>query len=54
MTSLSTVSLAVERTLTDAAKAAPDIGVSELMFYLLVRTAADNRIEQLKETDGCS
>lgn len=51
MTVLSTVSLAVERKLADAAATAPDIGISELMFWLMVRNEADNHIQHMKETD---
>ena len=51
MTALSTVSLAVERKLVDAAATAPDIGISELMFWMMVRIQAENYIQHIKETD---
>ena len=52
MTALSTVSAAVENRLADIAATAPDIGVSQHMFWLIVRNAADNHIQQFKETDA--
>lgn len=52
MTAISTVNAAVENRLADIAATAPDIGVSELMFWLVVRNAADNHIQQFKETDA--
>lgn len=51
MTVLSTVSTEVENRLADIAAMAPDIGVSELMFWLIVRNAADNHIQHMEETD---
>ena len=52
MTALSTVSEAVENRLADIAATAPDIGVSQHMFWLIVRNAAENRIQLFKETDA--
>tara|TARA_B000000565_G_scaffold209848_1_gene163153 strand:- start:341 stop:505 length:165 start_codon:yes stop_codon:yes gene_type:complete len=52
MTAITTVSEAVENRLADIAATAPDIGVSQHMFWLIVRNAADNHIQQFKETDA--
>ena len=52
MTAITTVSEAVENRLADIAATAPDSGVSQHMFWLIVRNAADNHIQQFKETDA--
>tara|TARA_A200000113_G_scaffold194986_1_gene185267 strand:+ start:413 stop:577 length:165 start_codon:yes stop_codon:yes gene_type:complete len=54
MTIITDPSAAIALALADLAQTAPDLGVSEAMFWLMVRMEADSNINQLKQEDVCT